>query len=90
MVEFNDTDVGINKLICHNFKCEQNRYNELINEVNEYKSYSINDETAIHKLYARYYCRACDKSYDKKSINIWRMKMRLLKQMHDRLIQLGN
>ena len=63
MVEFNDADFAMNKLIRLNTKYERNRYNELINEINEYKSNSINDEATINKLYAHYYYRACDKSY---------------------------
>lgn len=42
----------------------------------------------ILKLYARYYCRVCNKAYGTRYINMWRMKMRLLKQMYSKLIGL--
>ena len=34
-VKFNDNDVGINKLISLKSKNEQNKYNELLNEISE-------------------------------------------------------
>ena len=87
IVKFNDDDIGINKLISLNSKNEQSKYNELINEISEYKSNNVNMNTAINKLYARYYCSACDKAFGKRCINTWNMKMRILKQMYGKLIK---
>ena len=88
MVEFNDADFGIHKLIHLNSKYEQDRYNELINEINRYKANNDNNETAINRLYVRYYGNVCDKAYGKQYINMWNMKMRLLKQMYGKIIKL--
>ena len=88
MVEFYDADIGINKLIHLNSKYEQDRYNELINEIKRYKADNDNNEAAINRLYARYYGNVCDKAYGKRYINMWNMKMRLLKQMYGELIRL--
>ena len=46
----------------------------------------LNVNSAINKLYARYFCSSCDKAFGKRCINMWNMKMRLLKQMYGKLI----
>ena len=43
MIESNDTNIGIIKLIHLNSKIERDRYNELINEINKYKANNDNE-----------------------------------------------